>query len=646
MRIVLFGFAVLFLVSPAFAEDLRSGLIEMIDSMRDDESRRDYRVVLPARVPAVPKNVRLRVEFGLGHRPANHGRIVFVPKGTSVTVSYLTHGRSSRRTRTLSDRGLGTTFTVGEIPGEAYRTLVTRLLLAESSRLECREGQVPADRRAAGHTSSDGLFHIEAVAGKDTLISGDLGVSVFKPHVVLGKQIDDLGRALLYVALVSEAASEIRTRSATEVERRELAAQLMKELSQLGKNVIGYRRRLRIDSLGSLGYAEAVPVLKAQLAHPYMERCVQVALRKIEILNLKNPRKALEALMRHPAQELRDWAEAELKARYGKDFRKFVIALFSSGDPAHRLEALLKLQRLAPSDLTLARRGMVDPHPKVRVPSAARIWDAEKTPECTRILLEVAADRSLVSWFAFFARTEAIEALTWFGPRGDVDEIRDGLTAIARDEKDDVTARGSALFGLGCLGDRKAIPTILEIFLREVPEEPVYLHAAPDWVTEDMVEEARSRSSYLQSDDVRQDAVRSLGILRAKTAVPHLQRLLVEAPLEFEHNLRMWAAQALARMGDPKSRKALETWAGRLTDDDSHMDESRDFMALYTALTSKDPAKALLDHLNERGRWSDSTWIEIALADLAGEKRLSEFSSGDYCEQLREIIANARKRLH
>ena len=160
-----------------------------------------------------------------------------------------------------------------------------------------------------------------------------------------------------------------------------------------------------------------------------------------------------------------------------------------------------------------------------------------------------------------------------------------------------------------------------------------------------MVEEERSRATYLQLDDVRQDAVRSLGILRAKTAVPHLQRLLVEAPREYEHNLRMWAAQALARMGDPKSRKALETWAGRLTDE-GHMDDSRGFMALYTALTSKDPAKALLDHLNECGRWSDSTWVEIALADLAGEKRLAELSNGDYCERLQEIIACARKRLN
>ena len=644
MRTLLAVLVFLALAAPAVAGDLRAKLVETIDSLRDEDSKRDYRVVLPEKIPEVPKDARLRVEFALGHYTVSLGRIEFVPGEKAVAVTDLTYGSYILGMRDLAFRGIGFTYSVGSMPPGKYRDLVAKLLLVSKAKLDWREGRVPASRGVSGTVSSgDGDLHLRLTAGEKTLLETDASVPAYDPREVFAKRIDDTGRAFLYVMLVLQAMEGVDGREVVAADRSNLAETLTKELAALGDDIPAFRLRLRVASLGALGHTAAIPVLKTLLERKFVAHHARVAIRKIEILALEEPKKALEALMNHPLSDLREWAEAVMKERYGKTLRTSLLRLFTSEDPTDRLEALSKLARLDPKDLTLARKGLTDPHPRVRVPAAAMVWDAERKPECTKILLAVAKDSSLATRFSFYARTGAMEALTWHGPRGGVDEIREGLAAIALDEQDDVTARGSALFGLAYLGDRKAIPVAMTVFLSEVPENPVYLHAAPDWVTEDMIERARGLRGYLQSDDVRQDAARTLGILRAKVAVPPLAKLLTDAPKENEGNLRMWTAQALARIGDSRGREALEKWAARQTDR-MRKDQAKAFLALYSALTGKEPAKALLDHLAADGSWSDPIWIEIALEDLADDERLAELAEADYGERLKELIANARKR--
>jgi HEAT repeats/PBS lyase HEAT-like repeat len=642
MRTLFAAVAVLLLVSPAVTGDLRKAVVEKIDSMRDDASKRDYRVVLPEKVPEVPRDARLRVEFRLGHYSRGLGRIDFTPGEEAVVVTNLDYGSYLLGMRDLAFRGIGFTYSVGSLQPGAYRELVAKLLLVRAAKLEWKEGRVPESRELSETFSSgDGELHVYLVSGGKTLLSGDLRVPAYDPREVFAKRIDDTGRAILYVALVLEAVEGVQDRMVTDADRTALADALTTELAALGEDEEAFRKRLRIASLGALGHEAAIPAIRANLKHRLLDREAQVAIRKIEILNLEDPKEALEALMNHPIPDLRDWGEAVMRERYAEEYRAAVVALFSSEDPADRVEALAKLRRHAPKDPTLALKGMADPYPRVRVPAATMVWDAERKPECTGILLAVAADKSLTTRFDFWARTGAMEGLTWHGPRGAVEEIRKGLEPIALDETDDVTARGSALLALGYLGDRKAIPTALTVYLSKVPKKPVYLHAAPGWVAEDVIE--RDLKEYLQGDDVRADAVRTLGILRAKIAVPPMTEFLADAPAEHERNLRSSTARALARIGDPRAREALERWAGRQTGRHGR-DWAENLLALFGALTSKDPAKAMLDHLEDGGRWGDPIWIEIALADLADDDRLAELAKGEYGDGLKQAIANARKR--
>jgi hypothetical protein len=105
----------------------------------------------------------------------------------------------------------------------------------------------------------------------------------------------------------------------------------------------------------------------------------------------------------------------------------------------------------------------------------------------------------------------------------------------------------------------------------------------------------------------------------------------------------MYVAQALARIADPRGKAALEAWAARQTDR-MRKDDGKAFLALFAAQNAKDPAKALLDLLAERGRWSDSIWLEIALADLADDARLAALAKADYEDHFRALIESARKR--
>lgn len=253
-----------------------------------------------------------------------------------------------------------------------------------------------------------------------------------------------------------------------------------------------FRLRCRIEALGCIGSAAAIPALeKLKPREEHIEEQIDTALTRIRVLQQCKGATAAPASLLDlapPVPEprvyyvLRAWAIEELARRFPADYRAWLHLRFEREDPDGRLQALAELHAYDPSDLTLARKARDDPDPVVRlegavllrdrdlmlvlardatVPASLRVRAADHHPD-TGLLLELAREKSMPA----AERVAAIEAMTGRhasreGPGRQV--VGNGLLLLLDDRE--YSVRRAAAEGIAAVRFDEAVPELIRAML-------------------------------------------------------------------------------------------------------------------------------------------------------------------------------------
>lgn len=587
----------LLLASLAHAGEIVDGVRKHIDGFRTDEDRRRFRLVLPDAAPEAPAVSVLTMDYRIGHYSVAEGQLRFAPGEGDVLVERVEIGSYLPGFRTWTPRGIGVRIERARLARTRYDALVRRILVVREARLEG-----DGFGMGWGPTTSDGRFRMRLEAEE---LSFEVETSFPVPHGLLGA-IGEPERALFWRSLADVAIDGLAFERVDAT--GPVAERLLKEL----EGCSDWRARFRIRILGALGEKKAVPVLEKMGGEESpVGYEAAIALKQIETLQLEDPVPTLGALLDYPDPIVREWAHAVLRERYATVYRDQLVALFDRSGVEGKLLAIDSLAEFAPADLSLARRGLADGSARVRVEAGLRLLDAGHVEGLEEVFLAAAADKGLTNREEFWARTGAVDGLPFLPGGGE--RTRKALTRILADEADDVIVRGAAALSLGRLGDPAAIPALLEVFRSPVPEAPVYLQEPPAGWDEEMEAEFRSVETYLQRDDVRSDAARALGLLRAKEAVAPLMGYLAREPTDHDHNLRATIALSLAQIAAPQARPILEQLEDR---------EMRTYcLDLMDALNAADTLDALLAFCEKHPK-HELTFVLRTLSKLASPEEL------------------------
>jgi HEAT repeat protein len=167
-------------------------------------------------------------------------------------------------------------------------------------------------------------------------------------------------------------------------------------------------------------------------------------------------------------------------------------------------------------------------------------------PGSVEVLVAALDDRSEVVRATVAGQLGLLEA------RGAVDAL---LARLAKEKK--VLVRKTLASALGEIGDARAVEAIAERLARDKDREVrASLAAALGAIGDRAAIPALLARLADQDAFVRRQAVRSLGLLRAREAVGHLLERLAS---DEEAEVRRHAARALGLIGEPGARSALTT---------------------------------------------------------------------------------------
>ncbi len=499
--------ALLLVVAAAEAGDAREEARAFVERFRSEEARHAARVVVPH--VALPADHAVRIEYRYGDHVISYVLLRFAEEGETVRVlrsTYVTY---------LSDVGpppfakVGLKVDEARIPRADGDAFAHRLLLLGSARIEGEaEGEADGERGEGG-----GSIRVEV----GTSLRRGVPMAPTRRGDALGDRIDDGGRGLLWFAYATVCQRGWRFEPVADAEV--VAVDMLADLLEVN----GWRRDLRLLSLGWLGHEPAMPKL-SQLDRN--EPFVNVAMHQIELAaqcrTSPTPPPMFEKLLNWSFPGVSEWAHEQLRRRYPAAYKGELGKLFGSPKPADRLRALREIGELDPTDLSLARRALGDPAAEVRVEAARMARDDEVLLAITRGAKE---DED--------ARCTAIIYLTWeYPPWADPRIVGPALVAVARQKGAGARVRCAAAEGLGCIGYRDAIPALLTLLARPGAAEDPF-------------------------DDLVAHAAAALGYLRAREAVEPLVRLF-DAPPRMYENRRQEIGNALARIGDPRGITVLE----------------------------------------------------------------------------------------
>lgn len=416
-------------------------------------------------------------------------------------------------------------------------------------------------------------------------------------------RVAGLDRALLISELIWAEAMGWTFEEAADPEAA--AAVLLRDLATMP---ISWSRRARVEALGILGCAAAIPVLEK--LQPRGED-IDEALTRIRVLQecrgaTAAPPSLIELATPAPGPDtdLRPWALEELARRFPADYRAWLYLTFEREDPAGRSKTLAELHAYDPSDLTLARGARDDPDPGLRlegavllddrdlmlavardatVPAALRLRAADLRAE-VGLLLELARDPSMPPP----ERALAIQAMAGrpanrARPARQV--VGEGLVVLLDDPVHEV--RGAAAEGLVALRFDEAIPALIRAMLA-----------------------ALSR----REGGAAADLGCALGALGAKAAIEPIDSALQgRTPSTFWYR----ACFGLARISDPRVLPILEREREKHRADPRAWDNWNRSIAIHKKVR-RDDARSIL----ERGSGRD---VSPDLADRFTADELREF---------------------
>jgi HEAT repeat protein len=203
-----------------------------------------------------------------------------------------------------------------------------------------------------------------------------------------------------------------------------------------------------------------------------------------------------------------------------------------SGSIEDRIDAVLRLGALARADASrAAAAGLRDESPRVRA-TTTKALRALPPAEAAGLLLPLLRDRDE------FVRQETAYAL---GENGAAAEgvVTGLLAALANDKGAGV--RGAAAVALGRIGDRQAVPALIESISQQRRAGGV-------------LNRIRRRRTA-ENEFVRRSVVRSLGLLGDRQAVPALIAVLEDGKAEMD--VRREAARSLGLLGDERAIPSL-----------------------------------------------------------------------------------------
>ena len=204
--------------------------------------------------------------------------------------------------------------------------------------------------------------------------------------------------------------------------------------------------------------------------------------------------------------------------------------------------------------------------------------------------------------------------------RKDIDRLVPEMVDTFREaERDDPRVRRYLALALGHLGDRQAVPVLLEALSDDDPETRIYAIWALGFLGDERAVEPLLELAQADDAGIRKMAVYSLGTLGALEARPTLQAALSDYQMDVAWN----AAIALAKLGDDSGRDRIFQML------------DREFLGSVVDMTDEQRSEAMMNAMKGA----------VLLADASFRPSLAAISEQDPNLKVRQAAYEALDQL-